>query len=171
MAAVTICSGFGTPQNKVWHCFHCFPIYLFPMKWWDRMPWSSFSECWALSQIFHSPLSLSTFFSFFFFTRQQKRHWCIEQSFGLCGRGWDDLGEWHWNMYNIICETNQQSSFDAWCRMLRAGALGWMTQRDGMGREVGAGFRMGNTCTPVADSCWCMAKPLQYCKVISLQLK
>ena len=33
------------------------------------------------------------------------------------------------------------------------------------------GFRMGNTCTPMADSCQCMAKPLQYCKVISLQLK
>ena len=31
---------------------------------------------------------------------QQKRHWCIEQSYGLCGRGrgWEDLGEWHWNM-------------------------------------------------------------------------
>ena len=28
MAAVTICSDFGTPKNKVWHCFHCFPIYL-----------------------------------------------------------------------------------------------------------------------------------------------
>ena len=26
-------------------------------------------------------------------------------------------------------------------------------QRDGTGREVGGGFRMGNTCTPVADSC------------------
>ena len=28
---------------------------------------------------------------------QQKRHRCIEQSFGLCGRGrrWDDWGEWH----------------------------------------------------------------------------
>ena len=26
-----------------------------------------------------------------------------------------------------------------------------MTQRDGMGREVGGGFRMGNTCTPVVD--------------------
>ena len=27
-------------------------------------------------------------------------HWCIEQSYGLCGRGrgWEDLGEWHWNM-------------------------------------------------------------------------
>ena len=27
------------------------------MKWWDQMPWSSFSECWALNQIF----SLSSF--------------------------------------------------------------------------------------------------------------
>ena len=30
------------------------------MKWWDQMPWSWFSECWALSQLFHSPLSLSS---------------------------------------------------------------------------------------------------------------
>ena len=31
------------------------------------------------------------------YARQPKRHRCIEQSFGLCGRGrkWDDLGEWH----------------------------------------------------------------------------
>ena len=28
----------------------------------------------------------------------------------------------------------------------------------------------GNTCKPTADSCQCMAKPLQYCKVISPQL-
>jgi len=35
-------------------------------------------------------------------------------------------------------------------------ARGWcteMTQRDGMGREVGGGFKMGNTCILVADSC------------------
>ena len=34
-------------------------------------------------------------------------------------------------------------------------AWGWctgMTQRDGMGREEGGGFRMGNTCIPVVDS-------------------
>ena len=34
-------------------------------------------------------------------------------------------------------------------------AWGWCTgtpQRDGMGMEEGGGFRMGNTCTPVADS-------------------
>ena len=27
MAAITICSDFGAPKNKVSHCFHCFPIY------------------------------------------------------------------------------------------------------------------------------------------------
>ena len=27
------------------------------------------------------------------------------------------------------------------------------TQRDGMGREEGGGFRMGNTCIPVVDAC------------------
>ena len=40
-----------------------------------------------------------------------------------------------------------------------------MIQRDDMGWKVGGGFRMGNTCTPMADSCWCVAKPIQYCKV------
>ena len=57
---------------------------------------------------------------------QQKRHWCIEQSFGLCGRGrgWDDLGEWHWNIYNIIYGTSRQSRFDARYWMIGAGALG-----------------------------------------------
>ena len=31
------------------------------------------------------------------YVRQQKRHGCIEQSYGLCWRGrrWKDLGEWH----------------------------------------------------------------------------
>jgi len=41
------------------------------------------------------------------------------------------------------------------------GAQGWctgMTQRDEMGRKVGEGFRMGETCIPMADSCECMAK-------------
>ena len=33
------------------------------------------------------------------------------------------------------------------------GLVHWMTQRDGMGREVEEGFRIGNTCTPVADTC------------------
>ena len=47
-------------------------------------------------------------------------------------------------------------------------AWGWcmgMTQRDVVGREVGGGFMFGIVCTPVVDSCQCMAKPIQYCKV------
>ena len=36
MAAVTICSEFGTQEDKVCHCFHCFPIYL---------PWSDGTGC------------------------------------------------------------------------------------------------------------------------------
>ena len=51
---------------------------------------------------------------------------------------------------------------------LKVYAWGWCTgtnQRDGMGREEGGGFRMGNTCIPVADSFRYMAKPIQYCKV------
>ena len=47
-------------------------------------------------------------------------------------------------------------------------AWGWCTgttQRDGMGREEGGGFSMGNTGIPVADSFRYLAKPIQYCKV------
>ena len=36
MAAVTICSDFGAQKDKVWHCFHCFPIYF---------PWSDGTRC------------------------------------------------------------------------------------------------------------------------------
>ena len=35
-----------------------------------------------------------------------------------------DLGEWHWNMYNIIYEMSRQSRFEARYWMLGAGALG-----------------------------------------------
>ena len=43
-----------------------------------------------------------------------------------------------------------ETSARAWCT--------GKTQRDGMGREVGGGIRMGNTCKSMADSCQCMAK-------------
>ena len=46
-----------------------------------------------------------------------------------CSPSWTPLpppSPYHWNMYNIICEMNQQSRFDAWYRMLGAGALGWL---------------------------------------------
>ena len=49
---------FEAQENEIWHCFHIFPIYL---------PWSDRTGCHdlrflnvVLSQIFHSPLSLSS---------------------------------------------------------------------------------------------------------------
>ena len=71
---------------------------------------------------------------------------------------------------SIISRVKQIASLD-W--MHETSAQGWCTgktQRDRMGREVGGGIGMGNTCKSMADSCQCMAKKLQYCKVISLQL-
>ena len=82
-------------------------------------------------------------------------------------------------IYNSVCEnvkgTNKVQLF-LWFRNVTINTIskgdintfrkGWctgMTLRDGMGREVGGRVRMGNThpvhtCTPMADSCQCMAK-------------
>ena len=52
--------------------------------------------------------------------------------------------------------------FPVQVQCMRQGAQGWctgMTLRDGMGKEVGGGFRMVNACTPMVDSCQCTAKP------------
>jgi len=53
---------------------------------------------------------------------------------------------------------------------MRQGAQGWctgMTLSDGIEREVRwGGFRMGNTCTPMADLCQCMAKTTKKIKYI-----
>ena len=43
-----------------------------------------------------------------------------------------------------------ETSAQAWCT--------GKTQRDQVEREAGGGFRKGNTCKPMADSCQCMAK-------------
>ena len=49
-----------------------------------------------------------------------------------------------------------------------SGLVHWDDPEGWDGREAGGGFRMGNTCTLMADSCQCMAKPTQYCKVKKL---
>ena len=105
------------------------------------------------------------------YARQQKRHRCKEQTFGLCGRrqGWDDLREQHWNMYIITCEIDHKSRFDARDRVLRAGALGWPRGMGWGGRwERGSGW--GTHVHLWLIHVNVQQKPLRYCKVISLQL-
>ena len=73
-------------------------------------------------------------------------------------------------MYIIICATDHQSRFDAWDRVLRAGALGWPWGMGWGGRwERGSGW--GTHVHPWLIHVNVRQKPLQYCKVISLQLK
>ena len=55
MAEVTVHSDFWAQENKICHRFHYFLIYL---------PWSSFFECWVLSQLFHSFTFTEKLFSF-----------------------------------------------------------------------------------------------------------
>ena len=62
MTAVTICSDFGAPKNKVCHCFHCFPIYLPGSDGAGCHDLSDLSKCW----IFKPTFSL---FSFTFIKR------------------------------------------------------------------------------------------------------
>ena len=83
--------------------------------------------------------------------RQQKRHRCLEQSFGLFGEG---EGRMIWGNGMETCIISYKK------RIASPGSIqdpwGWctgMTLRDGTGRAVGGGFRMGNTCMPVVDSC------------------
>ena len=54
----------------------------------------------------------------------------------------DSVGEGEGGMHETSART--------WCT--------GKTQRDGIGREVGVGIRMGNTCKSMADSCQCMTK-------------
>ena len=92
------------------------------------------------------------------YVKQKKRHRCIEQTIGLYGRrqGWDHLIIY---VETCILSSVKQIASPGW--MHETSARAWCTgknQRDGMGREVGGGFRMGNTCKSMADSCQCMAK-------------
>ena len=103
------------------------------------------------------------------YVRQQKRHRCIEQSFGLCGRGREMI----WENGIKTCVISYKKRITSPGLMQDTGCLRlvhWDDPEGWYGRVVGGGFRIGNMCTPVADSCWCMAKPIQYCKVICLQL-
>ena len=80
-------------------------------------------------------------------------------------RLWDSVGEGEGGMFR---ENSIETSILS--RVKHTTSPGWMhetgaqglctgkTQSDGMGREVGGGLGMGNTCKSMADSCQCMAK-------------
>ena len=56
ITAVTIHIYFGVQEDEIWHCFRTFLIYFFELMGLDTKIF--IFECWVLSQLFHSPLSL-----------------------------------------------------------------------------------------------------------------
>ena len=57
--------------------------------------------------------------------------------------------------------TSPGSMHDTGC----LGLVHWDDPEGGYGEGGGRGFRMGNTCIPMADSFLYLAKPIQYYKV------
>ena len=71
----------------------------------------------------------------------------------------DSVGEGEggeiWENGIETCKISCMNELTVQVRCTILDAWGWctgMTQRDGMGREEGGGFRMGNTCIPVVNS-------------------
>ena len=104
------------------------------------------------------------------YARQKKRHRCTEQTLDSVGEGEGGMFQKN-SIETCILSRVKQITSPGW--MHETSAQGWCTgktQRDRVEREVGGGIGMGNTYKCLADSCQYMTKPLQYCKVISLQL-
>ena len=60
-------------------------------------------------------------------------------------------------LFDIIkCETDRQFRLDAWDKC--SGLVHWDDPDGWDGEGSGGGFRMGNTCKSMADSCQCVAK-------------
>ena len=102
--------------------------------------------------------------------KDKKRDKCLEQSFGLYGRrwGWDDLREQHQNTYIIKGETDHQPRLDAWDKC--SGLVHWEDRGMGWRGKWVWGSGWGTHVNPWLIHVNVWQKPLQYCKVISLQL-
>ena len=82
----------------------------------------------------------------------------------------DSVGEGEggkiWENGNETCKISCRKRVASPGSMHNTGCLGLVHWDDPEGwYGEGGGFRMGNTCIPVADSFWYLAKLIQYCKV------
>ena len=109
------------------------------------------------------------------YAKKKKRHRCTEQTFGICERrrGWDVLREQHRNMYTIKGETDHQPRLDAWDKC--SGLVHWEDPEGSGGEGGGRGDWGGGSAWEIYVNPWLIhvnvwQKPLQYCKIISLQI-
>ena len=96
------------------------------------------------------------------YAKQKKRHRCTEQTFGLCGRiALKQVYYQGWNRSPVQVGCMRQ--------VFRAGALG-RPRGMGWGGRWKGGSGWGTHVNPWLIHVNVWQKPLQYCKVISLQL-
>ena len=101
MAAVTICSDFGAPKNKVCHCCHSFPRYL---------PWSDGTELNWRQHI------------------EKQRHYFVNKGLSSQGYGFSSGHLWMWGLDFIETEHQIINAFELWYwkNLLR---VPWTTRR------------------------------------------
>ena len=82
---------------------------------------------------------------------------------GLLDSEGEGEGGMIWENGILTCTLSCKNRIASLCPMQDTACLGLVhrdDQGDVMRREVGGGFMFGNACTPVVDSCQCMAKPI-----------
>ena len=87
---------------------------------------------------------------------------------GLLGSEGEGEGGMIWENGIVTCILSCKKQIASLCLTQDTACLGLVHGDDPercYGEVGGRGFMFGNACTPVVDSCQCMAKPIQYCKV------
>ena len=92
MAAINICSNFGALKNKVWHCFHCFPIYF---------PWSDGTGCHDL-RFLNVELS-ANFFTLLFHFHQEAFLWAHKPFLPESRPAYMMKNSWLWGKHCTWC--------------------------------------------------------------------
>ena len=81
--------GFLAVYAQQWDCWVVWQIYFQFFKEVSQ------KEKHQYSILMHIYMEFRKMVTTTLYAIQQKRHRCIEQSFGLCGEGGHDMGEWH----------------------------------------------------------------------------
>ena len=87
---------------------------------------------------------------------------------GLMDSEGEGEGGMIWENGIVTCILSCKNRIASLCPTQDTACLGLVHSDDPercYGEGGGRGFMFGNACTPIVDSCQCMAKPIQYCKV------
>ena len=87
---------------------------------------------------------------------------------GLLDSEGEGEGGMTWENGIVTCILSCKNQSPSLCPMQDTACLGLVHADDPercYGEGGGRGFMFGNACTPMVDSCQCIAKPIQHCTV------